>query len=290
MSTADTPAVARRRVRIALRNAREAKRLTQTQVADAMEWSLSKVMRIEKGEVNVSPTDLRMLLQYLEVTDPDEVRQLIEDARVARSERRTVDPNLKEHLPAGLFQLMQFEQTATEIRYFTMGVIPGLLQIPEYTTAIFHLHPADLNEETTRARIEARAERQRRFFGLPDPPRLYAIIDESVLHREIGGPEVMAAQLRHLLELMNGAIRLRILSFASGGPYALFGPFAIVDMGDDQDPILYREGPTEDAIVRGAKEIARHRGWFESLWKIAYDDERSAALIARHAARLPSGR
>jgi transcriptional regulator with XRE-family HTH domain len=71
MSTADTPAVARRRVRLALRAAREAKGLTQGQVADEMEWSLSKVMRIEKGDVNISPADLRVLLGYFDLTDPN---------------------------------------------------------------------------------------------------------------------------------------------------------------------------------------------------------------------------
>lgn len=287
MSTADTPAVARRRVRIAIRNAREAKQLTQTQVAEAMEWSLSKVMRIEKGEVNVSPTDLRVLLAYLEVTDPEEVRQLLDDARLARSERRLVDPMLKEHLPAGLFQLMQYEQAATEIRYFTGAVVPGLLQVPEYTTAILELHQAHLGEETVKARIEARVERRRRFFGRSDPSRYYAVFDESVLYREIGGPEVMAAQLRHLLRLVeNDVVMLRVLPFAAGASFALFGPFAIIDMGDDQYPILYREGPSDDAIVRTEKEITIHRSWFEQMWKLAYDDAGTRALVARHAEAL----
>src|SRR2546430_9024966 len=75
MATDDTPAVARRRVRLALRRAREDKRLTQTQVAEAMEWSLSKVMRIESGEVSVSPTDLRALLPLLGVTDGPAMEQ-----------------------------------------------------------------------------------------------------------------------------------------------------------------------------------------------------------------------
>jgi transcriptional regulator with XRE-family HTH domain len=287
LSTADTPAVARRRVRIALRNAREARQLTQTQVADAMEWSLSKVMRIEKGEVNVSPTDLRVLLEHLDVTDPDEVRQLLDAARIARSERRIVDPTLKEQLPPGLFQLMQFELAATEIRYYTGAVVPGLMQTPEYASAIFRSYPGDLDEATIAARLDARAQRRERFFGQDEPPRYYAIFDESVLHREIGGPEVMADQLRHLLGLVdNGSIVLRVLPFAAAGPFALFGPYAIVDMGDDQYPILYREGPTGDAIVRAEKEIATHRAWFEQLWKLTYDDAATRTLVARHADAL----
>ncbi len=89
MSNIDSPAVARRRVRLALRAARLAKKLTQSQVARAMDWSLSKVIRIEKGEVNVSPSDLKVLLEHLDVTDPDQVRRALEDARLSRSERWT---------------------------------------------------------------------------------------------------------------------------------------------------------------------------------------------------------
>ncbi len=76
MSTSDTPAVARRRVSRALRQARQARKLTQGQVADEMGWSLSKVMRIEKGEVNVSPSDLKVLLDFLDVRDAAAVAQL----------------------------------------------------------------------------------------------------------------------------------------------------------------------------------------------------------------------
>ena len=69
MAAGDLPAVARRRVRMALREAREKRDLTQSQVAEAMEWSLSKVMRIESGEVTIAPNDLRFLLAYLGITD-----------------------------------------------------------------------------------------------------------------------------------------------------------------------------------------------------------------------------
>src|SRR6266545_966104 len=122
----ESPAVARRRVRLALRAARKAKGLTQTQVADAMDWSLSKVMRIESGEVNVSVSDLRVLLPYLDLADSDEAQRLIEDAKIARRERYSVDPLYREHLSPALLQLMQFEQEATEIRYFHPLLVPGL--------------------------------------------------------------------------------------------------------------------------------------------------------------------
>ena len=84
MSTGDLPAVARRRVRIAVREARERKGLTQADVAEAMEWSASKIMRIESGEVTISPNDLRPLLAYLGIQDRVRVEELIQDAKASR--------------------------------------------------------------------------------------------------------------------------------------------------------------------------------------------------------------
>src|SRR5690348_12827326 len=92
MPKLDSPALARRRVRIALKSARQQKQLTQGQVAEAMQWSLSKVIRIEKGEVSVSANDLRALLNHLDVTDPAEVRRLLDDAWLSRRERWAIDP------------------------------------------------------------------------------------------------------------------------------------------------------------------------------------------------------
>src|SRR5215468_9266364 len=109
------PAVARRQVSLALRRAREAKQWTQTQVATAMEWSLSKVMRIEKGQVNISPSDLRSVLAVLDVTDTEQINDLLAAARVSRSERYSTDALDREHLSPATIALLQFEKEAVRI-------------------------------------------------------------------------------------------------------------------------------------------------------------------------------
>src|SRR5947209_3997902 len=110
MSTGDLPAVARRRVRLAVREARERKGLTQADVAEAMEWSASKIMRIESGEVTVSPNDLRPLLAYLGVTDSGRVEELLRDAKASRRRREWWDePRFREHLTPAMRQLIQYE-------------------------------------------------------------------------------------------------------------------------------------------------------------------------------------
>src|ERR1051325_1028471 len=90
MTQGDSPTVARRRVRLAIREAREAAKLTQSQVAEAMDWSLSKVIRIENGEVSVSVHDLRQLLAFIGVKDRTNVADLLAEARTARIRSRNL--------------------------------------------------------------------------------------------------------------------------------------------------------------------------------------------------------
>jgi transcriptional regulator with XRE-family HTH domain len=287
MSTADTPAVARHRVRHALRSAREAKQLTQSQVAEAMEWSLSKVMRIEKGDVNISLGDLRMLLSYLDVTEPTEVKRLMDDARTARSERWSAEAQYREHLTPALVSLAQFEQEATAIRYYSSVIVPGLLQTEAYARAIFRNYSDDLNGATIRARIDARERRRDQLLYRPDPPDYFLILDESVLLREVGGPKVMSEQLYQILRLIEEtSIQVRVVPFAAAASIALLGPFIMVDLGSDQNSILYRESHLIDEIVHSPRTLARHRTVFEQLWALGLNDKDSAQMINDRASAM----
>src|SRR3712207_2378706 len=116
MASGVTPAVARRRLRLILREAREAKEFTQAQVAEAMEWSLSKVIRIENGEVTISPNDLRPLLNHLGITNRAKVEALVQDARTSRARKQQMwyeEPRLREHLTPALRHLIEYEAEAT---------------------------------------------------------------------------------------------------------------------------------------------------------------------------------
>ncbi len=281
----DSPAVARRRVRLALRNAREAKGLTQTQVAEAMEWSLSKVLRIESGEVTISAGDLRMLMPYLDIKDPAEADRLIGDARASRRQRWSITAKQREHLSVATIELMQLELEATAVRYFNPILMPGLLQTPSYASALFRVglpHVTGLDNEKIQTRVNTRLQRKERVLGRSNPPRYLAILDESVLYREMGGPQVMAEQLHELLRMMHKSnVNVRIIPFSA--PVGMLGPFTILDMGDEQDAVLYRETDTGDEIVRVRREIISHREWFERLWAAALSDEESIRLVRSRA-------
>ncbi|HEY7174844.1 MAG TPA: Scr1 family TA system antitoxin-like transcriptional regulator, partial [Micromonosporaceae bacterium] len=192
MSNVDSPAVARRRVRLALRAFRTSKKLTQSQVAKAMDWSLSKVIRIEKGEVNVSPSDLKVLLEHLEVTDQATVEELLEDVRLSRTERWTISAADREYITPAMLQLAQFEADAVQLRYYNNLLVPGTLQTEAYARTI--LGHSGLDSASIERRVAFRMRRRERVERSSDPP-CFVLLDESVLLRRIGEPMVMVDQL-----------------------------------------------------------------------------------------------
>jgi transcriptional regulator with XRE-family HTH domain len=282
----ESPAVARRRLRLALRRARETKGLTQGQVAERLEWSLSKVQRIESGEVTVSHTDLRAALALLNVADPDQVNRLIEVARAARRRGWWDQPRYREHLSAPTLQLLQFEGEATAIRSYHPMLIPGLLQTRAYAEAVVNFWQEDLSEADRTARLEVRMHRGVQVFDRADAPQYLVLLDESMLLREVGGPRVMAEQLQHAADMNERPeVIIRIVLLPDGGR-ALVGPFTVLDLGEEENAVLYREADLGDDMVHTSGTVRRYRRIFEQLWSRALTAEASARLIRARAATM----
>lgn len=290
MTSGESPAVARRRLRLALRRAREAKGLTQGHVADALEWSLSKVQRIESGEVTVSSTDLRALLDHLGVTDPDRVGQMMEDARASRRRGWWDEPKYREHLTPAMMELLQFESKATAVRAFHPTAVPGLLQTRDYAEFILNFWSDVLSDAHRAVRLDVRMRRRDHVFDRPEPLQYLLILDESVLFREVGGPKVMAGQLYELLALVGKPhIIVRVIPLADAAVLTLLGPFTILDLSEEEDAVLYREGHLRDEMVHTSSLIRRYREVFETMWEQSLGEEASVRLIeARASAMLSS--
>ena len=285
MSNIDSPAVARRRVRLALRAARLAKKLTQSQVARAMDWSLSKVIRIEKGEVNVSPSDLKVLLEHLDVTDPATIGEMLDDARLSRSQRWTFSAQDREYLTPAMLELYQFEADAVTVRYYSNVLVPGALQTPEYAKAVFATYPRPFDPATIAARTAFRERRRQRLYS-PNGPDYLVLIDESVLSRDRGGPAVMKDQLSQLESLVAaGRVRLRLIPL-SGNLIFQIGPFVLADLEEGKSVLLYRETVEGDELIHDPGAVQGHRKRYDQMWSAALDEERSMARIADYITRL----
>lgn len=286
MASQESPAVARRRVRLALRRAREASEFTQQQVADALEWSLSKINRIESGEVTVSNTDLRAMLELFRVTDESTITRLADDARASRRRGWWDEPRYRDHLTAATLQLLQFESEATAIRVFQPTLFPGMLQTQGYAEAVLRFWRDELSDDARAARLEVRLNRAREVLDGDDPPKYLVILDESVAHREVGSRKEMAELFRQLLVRMaSPRVTVRILPY-SEGVMAQIGAFNILDLDEEENAVLYRESLNTDDIVHTSTEVRRHRRYFESMWERSLDHEASQRLIQARLATL----
>jgi transcriptional regulator with XRE-family HTH domain len=278
---ADTPAgpdptVHRRRLRNELRKTREGGGKTQRDVAAAMDWSQSKLIRIETGAVNISTNDLRALLAHYEV-DPARINTLVDLARAARDVPRW---NLYRDVASPEYiAFLGYESSASIIRNFEPLLMPGLLQTEEYAreviTAVEYNNPQNID-----ALVDLRMQRQETLVRQP-PPEMHFILDEAVIRRVVGGPDVTRRQLRHLREVANDpSVTLRIVPFTEGMYPRLRVPYVLFEFPDPEDEdVLYLENPLGEFIVRENSPEEKDRvdpvnylGIFWQIEQIAHRD------------------
>ncbi|GIF15156.1 helix-turn-helix domain-containing protein [Actinoplanes teichomyceticus] len=293
MTEGDSPTVARRRVRLALREARERADLTQLQVAEEMEWSLSKVIRIENGDVSISPNDLRALLSYLGIRDRALVGSLVADTRIARTRQRQAwyhTPDFRENLTDATRKLVEYENESTGIRSYSIYYVPGHLQTPRYARALMTRFEDELSDHQTARRIEARRLRRESLLqrAASGQVEILVMVDESVLRRTIGGPAVFAEQLGELAGLAaNGAIRMRMVPFRLDASVTNNASFDLLAFGEGE--VLYRETGLGDEMIEDREATAKHRARFDKVWQEAADEDDTIAFIRQQIAALEHG-
>jgi transcriptional regulator with XRE-family HTH domain len=277
-STWSDSAVERRRLRIELRHLRQDKGLTQEQVATAMEWSTAKLLRIESGAVSIGVSDLKVLLDYYDVAAAKK-SDLLETGRLARKDSWTEFRDV--HTP-GFLKFLGFESSSARIRNYELAAMPGLVQTEEYALAHqigTYAVPADRAER----RWEARQRRQ----GLhdrkdPPPPRMFFLVDEAVIRRQVGGPGVMKHQLERLLEFSQMQhITIQVVPFTAGANPGSMGPFILLDFDDARDDdLLFREYGSEGTMIEDDPEVTGpYIDWFFTIQKQACTEEETLSLL-----------
>jgi transcriptional regulator with XRE-family HTH domain len=280
-----SPTVHQRRLRAELRRMREASGQTQEQVAAALDWSLSKVIRIEGGAVGISITDLRALLQHYNVLG-DRAEQLVEIARAARE--RTWWSGYRKVLTPGYAELIGYETAASALRQFELLIVPGLLQIEDYARSyisglISPSHAGDVD-----ALVDVRMRRQE-ILESDNPPHVHFIMDESAVRRQVGGRGVMRRQLHHLIEMASRPhVVIEVVPFSVGVHFGIMGSFTLIEFPEAEDEdVLRLETPRTSTIQRGVTEdVVYYREAFEELRSVSLRPEGSAALLSRLAESL----
>lgn len=282
------PAVARQRVKRALRQFRERTPLSQGDVAKKLGWSLSKMQRIESAEVAVSQTDLRALLDVYGVDDARLVSDLSREAQTARRQRWVTPPEYREHLTAGMRQLLQFESQATTIRAYQSFIIPGILQTPAVARTVLGWDNNNIDDDQRRVRYDIRMQRRRHVLEGPAAPQYSIILDEAVIKRHLGTPADMAELLESMTEVARQPnVHIRILPFDRGARMGLVMPFQILGLsGDPDDVVAYRESYDDDAFIDDPAAVRKLGEIFDELWNVALSEVETADRIVAEVASL----
>ncbi len=240
----DDSAALRRRLRVELRRLRSQSTLTQRDVAKRLDWSPSKVIRIESGQVGISVTDLRALAALYGVTDEAQVDALVE---MARGSKRQPFAEYRDVLPPETIRFFGYEASASLIRHVQPLVVPGLLQTEGYTRALLTAYGA--SGEVIDRVVESRRERQE-ILDADGSPEVFTILDEGVVRRCVGGPAVMAKQLEHLQELdSRPGVSIQVMPFGAGAYEALQGAFVHLEFADPSDPdIVFLDNDRAGAV------------------------------------------
>jgi transcriptional regulator with XRE-family HTH domain len=281
---ADTrsPVLRRRELGALLRALRTEAGMTVEQVAEGLLCSPSKVSRLETGQRGASARDIRDLSNLYQV-DPAQREHLAQLAKEGRGQAWW-QPYL---LPYATY--VGLEAAATRIRDFEPGVFPGLLQTPDYARAIHESGIPLLSPAVIDMRIEERQLRQTILTREdPHPPRLEAIIDEAVLHRLVGGPAVMSAQVRRVIEACElSNVSVQILPFGAGAHPALDSTFILLEFEESIPDVVYVEGLVGSMYLERLQDVERYREVAERLSTLSLSQQESRELMARALAAYP---
>jgi transcriptional regulator with XRE-family HTH domain len=262
-----------------LRQLREEAGRSLAEAAPELDASVSTLSRIETAR---QPANVHLVRSMLDLYDigGDRWTELIALARAARQPGWWQAYGLGKHA-----FYVGYEAEASRVQEFTLSYVPGLLQTADYARALFTAVPLRRTAEQLANEIEVRMIRQRRLSSDEDPLDLVAVIDETVLHRPVGGPDVLRAQLAHLAEAATlDRVTLQVLPNSVGAHAALASGFTILNFGDLGEPdIAYVEHALGALLLDKEGDGASARLAFDRVQTDALDPAESLALIRRLA-------
>jgi transcriptional regulator with XRE-family HTH domain len=274
--TGTSPTVRQRELGKRLRELRGQHDLTVEDVAEKLLCSTTKISRLETGVRRPSLRDVRDLCSIYGV-DESTSAELMSLAKGAREQGWWT-----QYEDLRLDPLIGLEQDATAITCYSMYYVPALLQTAEYARAIIRAIAPKMDPEILQQRVEARMRRQQ-LLDRAGSPRYRVLLDEALLHRPVGGPELMADQLDKVLNAAgHHKATVQVIPFAAGAHAASDGYFVLLEF-DDQNlsPVVFLEGLTGIHFRERKDEIARYREAIEYLRDSALSTRDSLSLISK---------
>lgn len=286
---ASSPTVLKRRLGQELRKMRESKSVTAAQVAKVLGWSGSKVSRIEAGRSPLSDKDAKLLLAQYGVEDPEEVRQFI--ALVRRSRQNGWWHSFGDALPEWFKPYLGFESDAVSIWTYQTELVPGLMQTEGYAQAVIRPMNPEMSADEVETRASARARRQD-ILRTDAAPKVWAIVNEAILHRVVGSADIMKEQLNALADLAESLpnVTVQVLPYDAGAHASQGYSFSYLTFEDVPGSIVYSEGITSATYFDKQSDLSRHEDIFQRLVAASERPEKSIAMIRNVAEEFSHAR
>lgn len=275
--TGTSPTARQRELGTRLRGLRNEHNLTVEDVAERLLCSATKISRLETGARRPSLRDVRDLCGIYEVdaSTSAELMSLAKEARAAGWWTQYDDLNLD--------PLIGLEDAAATITCYSMFYMPGLLQTREYAQGIISIVAPKMDPRVVQQRVDARLRRQQ-LLSRDSRPRYNVLLDENVIRRGVGSPELIAAQLEKVLETINaGRAVVQVIPFSAGAYATADGYFVLLEFEGRADlwPVVYIEGLAGNQYLDRKGDIARYRECIDYLKARALSPQESESLIAK---------
>lgn len=264
-----------------LRQIRNERGLSLIDVGKILSKDPASISRTETGKGGVlKPLEMKAVLDLFGITDEDEREELLQLARAARANDRSWWTDYTSHLRPKFRTWLHLEESAVRMDHYTALNMPGLFQTEGFARAQLAGQP-DLD-----AQVAVRLGRQQ-VFDKPEPPDYWAILDEAVLHRMVGGPKVMQEQLETLVAWSrHPSVTIQVVPFSRGSYWAYGASYTVVYIADrEMPPMVAVEGVHTTSYMERPQEVKAHTVAFDQQRAVGLAPDDSLDLIERLAAR-----
>ncbi|HEY1823158.1 MAG TPA: helix-turn-helix transcriptional regulator [Trebonia sp.] len=261
--------------------------LTQEQVAQDLDWSPSKLIRVEGGRTSITKVDLDALLTEYGISSEGTRERLQELNRGTRERAWWV--SYRDEINPTYLDYVGYEAGAAFIRQFESGFIPGLLQTPGYAEV---LTANSIDAVRVAPVVKLRLQRQAELAQRSTPPRQYYVVDEAVIRRHVGisqDPAIMPSQLRHIADRVEHeeSLTVRVIPFKAGAHPGLSGPFTLLEFDSAMSDLLYLDAGREMSLITGSDpRIGQYADDFEALVESSLPAAESVEFIKQVAEEM----
>nr|WP_248814031.1 helix-turn-helix transcriptional regulator [Frankia sp. AgPm24] len=274
-----------------LRDLRNQGRLTVRAAAGRLEWSEAKIWRIESGLTSLRSFDVEVMCRiYGAPTGLTEALMGLAKETKARGWWHSYG----DVIPGWLDLYIGLEEAASRLWCYQSELVPGLLQTEEYARTLIRADDPDVDDEEIDRRVHVRMARQSLLTRATDPPSLSVVLNESILHRSVGGPEVLAKQLERIADVNKlPNITIKVMPFSAGLHAGVTsGPFVVLRFPEigtgraGEPPTVYVEGLTGALYLEKDHEVTQYEDSFSAMWELAAEKDESTKMLIDRAGSL----